>query len=308
MRSTNTEATTTEATTVETTTAALHPATQLGAVALTITNLERSLAFYQQVLGFQLQQRTAQAATLGAGQAALLHLVEEPAARQVCHHTGLYHFAVLTPSRVALGQVLRSLVAHGLQIGGADHLVSEAIYLNDPDGIGIEIYCDRPRAQWQYTNGQLVIGSRPLDYQGLLCGLVNEPTAWAGLAPETVIGHIHLHVDHLLPAVAFYRDCVGFDVVVQWQNAVFFATGGYHHHIGTNTWAGVGAPPQPADAVGLRHFTIMLHDESELARIKVRLIQANVSFTEDADGLLVRDPAQNGLLFVNATVGNNQRT
>lgn len=295
MRSTN----------VAVTTAALHPATQLGPVALTITNLERSLAFYQQVLGFQLHRRTAQTATLGTGQADLLHLVEEPGARQVCHHTGLYHFAVLTPTRVALGQVLRSLVEHGIQIGGSDHLVSEAIYLSDPDGIGIEIYCDRPRAQWQYTNGQLLIGSKPLDYQGLLCGLVNEPAAWSGLAPETVIGHIHLHVDHLPPAVAFYRDSIGFDVVMHWQNAVFFAAGGYHHHIGTNTWAGLGAPPQPDDAVGLRHFVITLADATEYARLQERLTQAQVSFTERAEGIFVRDPAQNGILFVVAAPVNN---
>lgn len=280
------------------TAAFLHPATRLGAVQLTVTNLAHSLAFYQQVLGFQLHQRLDDRAALGAGQADLLHLVERPAARQVSHHAGLYHFAVLTPSRLALGQVLRSLVEHGIQIGGSDHLVSEAIYLNDPDGIGIEIYRDRPRTQWQYEQGQLVMGSRPLDYQGLLCGLVNEPTCWSGLAPETVIGHIHLHVDHIPSTVAFYHDCVGFDVVTHWHNAVFFAAGGYHHHVGANTWAGVGVPPQPEDAVGLQHFVITLANEAERTQLMTRFAQAGIIFTERADGLFVRDPAQNGLLFV----------
>lgn len=286
-----------QSTTVDATAALLHPLTRLGAVTLTVTNLERSLAFYQQVLGFQLHQRTDKRASLGAGRADLLHLVAVPGARQVSHHAGLYHFALLTPSRLALGQVLRNLVEHGIQIGGSDHLVSEALYLNDPDGIGIEVYCDRPREQWQYANGQLVMGSKPLDYQGLLCGLVNEPTCWSGLAPETVIGHIHLHVAHLPPTVTFYRDCVGFAVITQWHNAAFFAAGGYHHHLGVNTWAGVGAPPQPADAVGLQHFGITLADDAERTRLIKRLAQGGVAFTERPDGLLVHDPAQNGILF-----------
>lgn len=278
--------------------ARLHPATRLGAVHLTVANLERSLAFYQQVLGFQLHARTDQGAALGAGRTDLLHLVELPGARPVRHHAGLYHLALLTPSRLALGQVLRSLVEHGVQIGGSDHLVSEAIYLNDPDGIGIEIYCDRPRAQWPYEQGRLVMGSRPLDYQGLLCGLVNEPTCWSGLAAETVIGHIHLHVDHLPPALAFYRDCVGFEVMAHWPTAAFFAAGGYHHHVGANTWAGVGAPPPPADAVGLRHFVITLANEEELTYLSERLVHGGVTFEERMDGLFVRDPAHNGIVFV----------
>lgn len=283
------------------TAALLHPATRLGAVQLTVTNIEHSLAFYQQVLGFQLHWRQEHRAALGAGRAELLHLVESPGARQVSQHAGLYHFAVLTPCRLALGQVLRSLVEHGIQLGGSDHLVSEAIYLHDPDGIGIEIYWDRPREEWTYEQGQLVLGSRPLDYRGLLCGLVNEPTCWLGLAPETRIGHIHLHVDHLPPAVTFYRDCVGFAVVTQWHNAVFFATGGYHHHVGTNTWAGVGAPPQPEDAVGLQHFTIVLANEAERTQLITRFAQVDVTFTERADGLFARDPAQNGILFTVAS-------
>ena len=287
-----------QSTNVDATAALLHPLTRLGAVTLTVANLERSLAFYQQVLGFQLHERIDDRATLGAGREDLLHLVEVPGARQVSHHAGLYHFALLTPSRLALGQVLRNLVEHGIQIGGSDHLVSEAIYLNDPDGIGIEIYRDRPREQWQYANGQLVMGSKPLDYQGLLCGLVNEPTCWSGLAPETVIGHMHLHVDHLPPAVTFYRDIIGFDLIVDWNNAAFLSAGGYHHHLGVNTWAGVGAPPQPADAVGLQHFVITLANAAERTQLMARFVQADIAFTERTDGLFVRDPARNGILFV----------
>lgn len=282
---------------IEAATSVLHPATRMGAVQLTVANLERSLAFYQQVLGFQLHRRTSDSAHLGAGRVDLLELVEVPGARQVSHHSGLYHFAVLTPSRLALGQVLRNLVEYGIPIGGSDHLVSEAIYLSDPDGIGIEIYRDRPRDQWRYAGGQPVMGNQPLDYQALLCGLVNESTKWSGLAPETTIGHIHLHVDHLPPAITFYRDTLGFDLVTTWHNAAFFAAGGYHHHLAANTWAGVGAPPQPADAGGLRHFVLTLADHAERTRLIERLQRDGLAWEERGDGLFVRDPAQNGILF-----------
>lgn len=276
----------------------LHPATRLGAVQLTVANLDRSVAFYRQVLGFQVHSHTADRVSLGAGCADLLQLVEGPGVCPLSRHSGLYHFAVLTPSRLALGQVLRSLVAHGIQLAGSDHLVSEAIYLADPDGIGVEIYWDRPRASWRYAEGRLVVGSFPLDYRGILCGLVKEPTCWQGLDPATVIGHLHLHVDQLPAALLFYRDHIGFDLMMKGDNAAFFSVGGYHHHLGVNTWAGIGALPQPPEAVGLRHFVIELPAESVRAQLIERLERGGVAVTERADGLFVRDPAQNGLLFV----------
>lgn len=276
----------------------IHPATRLGAVQLTVTNLAHSVDFYQQVLGFQIHQRTSDQANLGAGGADILQLVEMPKARRVSHHSGLYHFAVLTPSRLALAQVLRSLVEVGIQVGGSDHLVSEAIYFSDPDGNGIEVYRDRPREAWQYENGRPVMGGLPLDYQGILRELADEPAKWQGLDPATVLGHMHLHVAHLPPTLHFYRDLIGFDLIMNWNNALFFSAGGYHHHLGTNTWAGVGAPPQPADAVGLRHFVIQLPNQAERNRLIERLERGGVAFQSRADGLFVRDPAQNGILFV----------
>lgn len=281
----------------QTTPVSLHPATQLGAVQLTVSNLARSLAFYQQVLGFQLHDLSDGQANLGVEGTDLLELVEVPNARRVTHHSGLYHLAVLTPSRLALAQVLRSLVVQGVPIGGSDHLVSEAIYLADPDGNGIEVYRDRPRTQWRYENGRLVMGGLPLDYQGILRELADEAEPWSGLDPATVIGHIHLHVGQLRAAVEFYTQVIGFDLVTTWNQAAFYAAGGYHHHLATNTWAGVGIPPQPADAVGLRHYVVQLANAAEKVALSERLERAAVHFVERAAGLLVHDPAQNGILF-----------
>lgn len=285
---------------VQETTAKLHPATRLGAVQLTVSNLEHSLAFYQQVLGFQVHDQSDGRANLGASGEDILQLVELRNARHVTHHSGLYHFAVLTPSRLALAKVLRNLVEYGVPIGGSDHLVSEAIYFSDLDGNGIEVYRDRPRQEWKYENGQVVMGSLPLDYQGILRELPVEPDneTWQGLEPTTTLGHMHLHVAHLPPTLHFYRDVVGFDLIVDWHNALFFSAGGYHHHLGTNVWAGVGAPPQPADAAGLRHYVIQLANASEKRALLERLAKDNTKFEERSDGLFVRDPAQNGILFV----------
>lgn len=277
----------------------IHPATRLGAVQLTVSNLERSLAFYEQVLGFQTQARTATTADLGAGREALLSLVEQPGARLAPHRTGLYHFAILTPSRLALAQSLRNLIVTQTEFGGSDHVFSEALYLSDPDGNGIEVYRDRPRSTWTWTNGQIQSGSFPLDYPNILAELKQNPSPWRGLEPATVLGHMHLHVANLAETAWFYRDILGFALTTAYgDSALFFAAGGYHHHIGTNTWAGVGAPPPPPDAVGLRHFVIHLPSSEERARLIQRLEAGKLRFEERADGLFVRDPAQNGLLFV----------
>lgn len=288
---------TTERGTETATKSTLHPATRMGAVQLTVSNLENSLAFYQQVLGFQVQTQGNGQASLNAGGETLLELVELANARHVTHHSGLYHFAILTPSRLALAQVLRSLVQHGVEIGGSDHLVSEAIYFSDPDGIGIEVYRDRTRDEWQYENGLPVMGSLPLDYQGILNELRAEKSTWQGLDSATVMGHVHLHVAHLPETVQFYTEIVGFDLIMNWHNASFFSAGGYHHHLGANTWAGVGAPPQPTDAAGLRHYTVQLAEAAEADRLITRLEAGAVPFEQNADGIFVYDPAKNGIRF-----------
>lgn len=252
----------------------------IGQVSLTVRDLDRSLSFYRDVLGFHESTRDGRAARLGpAGGRTLLELHENNAAiPKPSRSAGLYHFAILVPSRAALGRSLRRLADQRWPLtGAADHLVSEAVYLNDPDGLGIEVYRDRPREEWPVRNGQLLMASDPLDLQGLL----DEPgaeTPWNGLEAGTVIGHVHLCVPHLAAAEALYCGQVGLQPTVRgYPGALFAAAGGYHHHLGMNTWAGVGAPAPPEHAVGLRSFTIESRElrESEIVddstRVTVRL-------------------------------------
>ena len=244
----------------------IHPGTTLGAVHLTVQNLARSVEFYRQRLGFQLHQLTENEAHLGAGKADLLILYENRAARSYPRTSGLYHFAVLVPSRLELAQSLKHIAETQTQVQGfADHSVSEAIYLADPDGNGIEIYRDRPRDTWKSVDGQLKMGTDPLDIESVLGELTSREEAWRGLDPATRIGHVHLHVADIMTAENFYHELLGFDKIMRYgPSASFLSAGGYHHHIGLNTWNGVGAPPPPPDAAGLRWYEIQLANEDEL--------------------------------------------
>ena len=236
----------------------------IGQVSLTVRDLERSLSFYGDVLGFvefsTKQGIDSSAVRLGPpGGRVLIELHEQrDAIAKPRRSTGLFHFAILVPSRAALGRALRRLAEKRWPMSGAaDHLVSEALYLDDPDGLGIEIYRDRPRASWQSLgNGEIAMATDPLDLQSLH----DEPGAeslWQGLDAGTVMGHVHLHVPHLDTAEAFYCGGIGFEPTLRrYPGALFVAAGGYHHHVGLNTWIGVGAPPPPDNAVGLRAFTI----------------------------------------------------
>jgi catechol 2,3-dioxygenase len=277
----------------------IHPDTRLGYVHLTVTDLDRSLAFYQQMLGFQLHRREGARAHLGAGGPDILLLTENAAARQAPGTTGLYHFAVLVPSRLELARSLRRLAQMRWPLQGvADHLVSEALYLADPDGNGIEIYRDRPRAEWPYRDGQLQMATDPLDMDGVLSELADEAGPSNGLHPETVLGHMHLHVADIAEAEAFYVGVLGFDLVLLYgSSAGFVSAGGYHHHIGFNTWGTAGAPPPPPDSVGLREFVVLLPDSSELERVSERIDLAGVAHEDTDGGLLVRDPSQNAVLL-----------
>lgn len=235
----------------------------IGSVSLTVRDLERSAAFYREVLGFRIDQRTAVAAALSAdGARTLIELHERAdAVPRPRRCTGLFHFAILVPDRAALGRSLRHLVEQDWPLTGvADHLVSEALYLNDPDGLGIEIYRDRRRDTWKKVNGQIAMATDPLDLQSV----ANEPGAelpWGGLEAGTVIGHVHLHVPSLAEAERLYCGIVGFEPMVRtYHGALFVAAGGYHHHLGLNTWTGEGAPPPPENAVGLRWFSVRARD------------------------------------------------
>jgi catechol 2,3-dioxygenase len=209
----------------------------------------------------------------------------------------LYHFAILVPSRADLARSLRRLVdTDSAMQGAADHGVSEALYLADPDGNGIEVYRDRPRAEWPYVGGALAMGADRLDVDALLG---ESPGAdGAGLAQGTTIGHVHLHVSRLPEAEHFYVDILGFALMQRYgPSALFVSAGGYHHHIGLNTWAGVGAPPPPPGAIGLRHFVVRLPDAHAASAVVDRLRAATVHFEETAGGVLVHDPAGNSMLF-----------
>ncbi len=277
----------------------IHADTSLGAVHLTVQNLARSIDFYETSLGLKLRGRKGSKAQFGVEGRELLGLTEDPQARPYPRTTGLYHFALKVPSRLELARSLQRIVDNETAVQGfADHLVSEAIYLPDPDGNGIEIYHDRPRDQWQYENGRLKMGTDPLDLESLLGELNEQAKNASGMHPDTIMGHMHLHVAQLDPAEVFYRDVLGFDLVLRYgPSASFLAAGGYHHHIGLNTWAGVGAPPPPLHSSGLRYFVIEMPDDKALQEVKWRITQNEIELAETSRGFLVRDPSVNGILL-----------
>ena len=270
-------------------TATLH----LGPAHLTVTDLDRSLEFYERALGLRVRTRDAVTATLTAGgDADLLVLAADPSARPAGRHAGLYHVALLHPSRLELARAAARLAETRTRIYGAsDHGISEAIYLPDPDGNGIELAADRPRAAWpEGWDGR----PEPLDLHALL-GLVvgEEPRRHAD--PGLVVGHLHLHVGDIERGLAFYRDVVGFEVQTMMPSAAFVSAGGYHHHLGFNTWRGTNVPPAPAGTVGLREWTVVLPEDG-LAELLARLDAAGVA----RDGGLTADPWGNAVRFVSA--------
>jgi catechol 2,3-dioxygenase len=281
-------------------------ATTIGTVHLTVADLERAITFYTGTIGFRVIQRTNQSAILGVSGQSLLLLTELPGARPARGVTGLYHFAILLPSRRDLAMTLAHLLELRTPLQGAsDHAVSEAIYLADPDGNGIEIYCDRPRAEWPRAGAQVRMTVDPFDADGVLGELTRAPAVWSGLPAGTVIGHIHLHVAHLAPARRFYCDVLGFALMQCFGGAAeFVAAGGYHHHIGYNVWAGVGAPPPDPDMVGLRWFTLRLPDSASVDALLRRAGAASLTIdATPATGVsgvslpLLRDPSGNGVAF-----------
>ena len=286
------------------TTITLPPETVLGYISLTVSNLDRALDFYRNSLGMRLHWRDGHAAGLGAGHQDLLRLVENPAASAAFRTTGLYHFALLTPSRIELARVLRKLIQTEAPIQGfSDHGVSEAIYLADPDGNGIEVYRDRPRGEWPFENGKLLMVVDPLDIQALLAELNNTAEEWAGLDPLTSLGHVHLHVAELPAAESFYRNVIGFELMQRFgSQASFLSAGGYHHHVGINTWAGVGAPQPPRDSIGLRWYVIVLPSQESLDRIVTGALESGVPIQKRDDGVHLQDPSGNGILLTLAGV------
>jgi catechol 2,3-dioxygenase len=276
---------------------------RLGPVHLTVSDLDRSVAFYERSLGLRLHDRDGEIATVGAGAEDLVVLVEEAGAVPGGRHAGLYHFALLFPTRQELARaVLRLTTARTSIEGASDHGVSEAIYLRDPDGNGIELYVDRPRAAWPppRTAGERVeMYTIALDMKDLMRqadGADPQPHPARGL----VMGHVHLHVGDVARALAFYRDVLGFEVMLEIGSAAFLSAGGYHHHVGFNVWLGQDVTPAPPGTAGLREWTVVLDSAAQVAAVRGRVAAAGLEASERDGGFVVRDPWETAVVF---TVG-----
>ena len=274
------------------------PATRMGLVELSVADLARSLDYWREAIGLRTLSREDGTATLGVDEP-LLRLVERPGARPDTGHTGLYHVALLVPDRPSLARFLAHAARERIPLQGlSDHAVSEAIYLRDPDLHGIEVYADRPRPQWDGRVLELMT-TLPLRVDDLLAEL-EDPAAepFAGLPPGTSMGHVHFRVADVDEAVRFYRDVLGLGLTAQLgPAAAFLSAGGYHHHVGANTWESRGAGPAPDGLATLRHATVLLPDEAERDRVAARVADSGQEPEEREHGLLVRDPSGNGLLL-----------
>jgi catechol 2,3-dioxygenase len=292
---------------------AIDPSLRIRSVSLAVAELSRSVDFYERVLGLTLLAREQRSARLGAGDGAhtALTLSElDDATLLPTRASGLYHVAWLHPSRAALAHTMRRIAAARWPFEGAsDHGVSEALYLSDPDGLGIEIYADRPRERWRRTadGSGVEMVTLPLDIEDLLAQAANEETSPA-MPAGTAVGHVHLKVSDVARTEAFYRDTLGFEEQAQLPSAAFVSAGGYHHHLGLNSWQSAGAGPAPATAPGLRLIEFELGDERELealaARVAERDPQALAQGGRDGE-LSLRDPDGELLAFSAAAGGRS---
>ena len=276
--------------------------THIGPVCLTVADLDREREFYERAIGLRVlgDEGDADGSTLrlGADGTVAIELIGDPdAPPRRRGTTGLFHLAILVPSRADLASALRRVVGAGGPLAGAsDHLVSEALYLADPEGNGIEVYRDRPREEWRRVDGQIEMATLPLDLDSLLA---EQREGESSHAPAgTRIGHVHLHVADLAAAEEFYAGVLGLDVTVRgYPGALFLSAGGYHHHIGVNTWAGEGAPAPPPGSRGLRHFEILLPGTADLEAAERRLRDAEVEARRDGEGVHTADPSRNGIVL-----------
>ena len=287
----------------------IHPKTMMGAISLTVVNLENQLKFYQQAMGFKLHWREGNKAGLGAGGKDLLLLTEEPGLKKYRGVTGLYHVAYVFPSKRELAIAMARLFAIKYPNSPTDHILTKTTYLDDLEGNGIELYCESPEdGTWKFANGKYESyrtdgswsdGREPLDVEALFKHLKEDDRLDAPIPPETRIGHVHLHVRDVDEAVDFYHGIIGFDVmgIAKAYRMGFVSAGGYHHHIGLNTWQGEGAPPPPPDAIGLRYFTIDLPDQKTYDEVVARVDAAGIPSNQTEAGLLLHDPSQNGAIL-----------
>lgn len=275
------------------------PSTYVGQVNLKVQDLDRSLRFYQEIIGFKVLEQTEKWASLTADGKTVLLSIEQPddVIPMQGRTTGLYHYALLLPTRTDLARIVQHFAHIGLRLGSSDHLVSEALYLSDPDGNGIEIYRDREPSEWKWNQGEVEMTTDYLDFRDLLAGV--EQQAWNGLPADTIMGHIHLHVSELNQTEQFYTKGLGFEVVNRYGGqALFISSAQYHHHIGLNTWNGVGAPKPPENSVGLKSFTIHYPNDEARERAVNNIQNMGATVTEENGVFATNDPAGNRILLV----------
>lgn len=288
---------------------AIAPSTVPGYVHLKVADLERQIEFYEKVIGLKLQWRKDGLAGLGVGNEDLLRLTELKSARRYRGTTGLYHLAILLPNRRELARAVARLFALKYRNYPTDHIMTKTTYLDDVEGNGIELYAESPEdGTWSLANGEYITrradgslsdGREPLDVEALFSHLGEGDRLDVGMPGETRIGHVHLHVRNIDEAVDFYHGVIGFDVmgVARPFRMAFVSAGGYHHHIGLNTWQGEGAAAPPAGALGLHAFSIVLPGKTELERVVARVRHSGTALEETEAGILIHDPSQNGLML-----------
>lgn len=281
---------------------ALHPASEVGSVSLKVADLQRSVAFYTQTIGLWPLRQDEHSALLGAGSRPILRLEEVGGAqRQPVTTTGLYHAAILFPDRHSLAVKISQLAAIHYPLGYSDHLVSEAFYLSDPDGNGLELYRDRPRSQWKWAQSQVQMATDAIDFHDFFNEVQGEdPASASPTVPDgTKLGHMHLRVADIDEAEKFYHGVLGLDVTAQLPSALFLSAGGYHHHIGMNTWESRRGKPPVEPSAGLREFSLVLPDQAELDRLTRQIEGAGFHLAErEAASALVLDPCQNRIRLI----------
>jgi len=292
----------------------IHPATRIGHVHLTVADLDRQVEFYQEVIGLKLHSREGATAGLGVGKEDLLRLTEVRSARRYRGTTGIYHFAILLPNRRELARAIGRLFSLRYPNSPTDHVMTKTTYLDDPEGNNIELYADTPEDGTfgvvngvpvaRHANGAPSDGREPLDVEVLFRELTTQDRLDEPMPQDTKMGHVHLYVADLDKSMRFYHDLLGFGSMglARSFRMGMVSAGGYHHHIGFNTWVGEGAPPPPPDALGMRYFTVVLPSETELDHVAERVQQAGIATEQTEAGILVRDPSQNGLMLADRPI------